>query len=81
MVLVSLIGLTGGIASGKSTAAKMLADLGAEVIDADVLGHNAYAKGSVRIDTHTHTHTHTVKEIQKKKKKKKKHYSSRFYQC
>ena len=41
-----IIGLTGGIASGKSTAAKMLGELGAHVIDADKLGHNAYAKGS-----------------------------------
>ena len=41
-----IIGLTGGIASGKSTAAKLLGELGAHVIDADSLGHNAYAKGS-----------------------------------
>jgi predicted kinase len=32
------IGLTGGIASGKSTVARYLAQLGAHVIDADVLG-------------------------------------------
>ncbi len=37
-----IIGLTGGIASGKSTAAKMLAELGAHVIDADKLGHRVY---------------------------------------
>ena len=41
-----IIGLTGGIASGKSTAAKLLGELGAHVIDADKLGHNAYTKGS-----------------------------------
>ena len=41
-----IIGLTGGIASGKSTAANLLGELGAHVIDADKLGHNAYAKGS-----------------------------------
>ncbi len=34
-----VIGLTGGIASGKSTISKFLADLGAVVIDADKLGH------------------------------------------
>jgi dephospho-CoA kinase len=36
------IGLTGGIASGKSTAARYLAQLGAHVIDADRLGHRVY---------------------------------------
>ena len=36
------IGLTGGIASGKSTAARYLGGLGAHVIDADRLGHRAY---------------------------------------
>jgi phosphopantetheine adenylyltransferase/dephospho-CoA kinase len=41
-----VIGLTGGIASGKSTAAKHLASLGAHVIDADLLGHRAYEPGS-----------------------------------
>lgn len=34
---VKLIGLTGGIASGKTTVAKILAQLGAAVVDADVL--------------------------------------------
>ncbi len=32
-----LVGLTGGIASGKSTASKIFKDLGAYIIDADVL--------------------------------------------
>ena len=32
-------GLTGGIASGKSTVAVMLRDLGAHIIDADKIGH------------------------------------------
>lgn len=36
------IGLTGGIASGKSTAARYLGELGAHVIDADRLGHRTY---------------------------------------
>lgn len=39
-----IIGLTGGIASGKSTAAKRLGEWGAHVIDADQLGHRAYLK-------------------------------------
>lgn len=37
-----IIGLTGGIASGKSTAANFLGSKGASVIDCDVLGHRAY---------------------------------------
>ncbi len=41
-----IIGLTGGIASGKSTAARHLASLGAHVIDADQLGHRAYEPGT-----------------------------------
>lgn len=40
------IGLTGGIASGKSTVAAYLAQLGAHVIDADALGHRAYEPGT-----------------------------------
>jgi len=37
-----IIGLTGGIASGKSTASKFFAERGAYVIDSDKLGHRAY---------------------------------------
>jgi dephospho-CoA kinase len=40
------IGLTGGIASGKSTIAKLFKKLGAEVIDADKIAHNAIAPGT-----------------------------------
>ncbi|MEC8481226.1 MAG: dephospho-CoA kinase [Pseudomonadota bacterium] len=41
-----IIGLTGGIASGKSTVATTLQSWGAYVIDADKLGHRAYVKGT-----------------------------------
>jgi dephospho-CoA kinase len=41
-----VIGLTGGIASGKSVVSRMLAGRGAHIIDADKLGHEAYAPGS-----------------------------------
>lgn len=37
-----VIGLTGGIGVGKSTAARILAELGAFVIDADRIGHAVY---------------------------------------
>ncbi len=40
------IGLTGGIASGKSTVAKLLAELGVAVIDADALAREVVAPGS-----------------------------------
>jgi dephospho-CoA kinase len=39
------VGLTGGIACGKSTVAKMFQELGAQVIDADVVVHELYRPG------------------------------------
>ena len=41
-----IIGLTGPIASGKNTVAKMFAKRGAFVIDADAIGHQAIAPQS-----------------------------------
>jgi dephospho-CoA kinase len=41
-----LIGLTGGIGSGKSTVAAMLAERGAIVIDADRVAHEVYEPGT-----------------------------------
>lgn len=43
------IGLTGGIATGKSSVAAFLAELGAEVIDADQLARDAVAPGTVAL--------------------------------
>ena len=43
------IGLTGGIGSGKSTAAKVLAQLGAAVIDADAMARSVTAPGGPAI--------------------------------
>ena len=37
-----VIGLTGGIGTGKSEAARYMVALGAKLIDADVVGHEAY---------------------------------------
>ncbi|MEC8076016.1 MAG: dephospho-CoA kinase [Pseudomonadota bacterium] len=45
-----IIGLTGGIASGKSTVAQALGDRGAYIIYADKLGHTAYLAGSGAFD-------------------------------
>jgi dephospho-CoA kinase len=40
------VGLTGGVGSGKSTVSAMLAELGAVVIDADLLAREVVAPGS-----------------------------------
>jgi len=40
-----LLGVTGGIGSGKSTVAKMLADLGAQTIDFDILAREVVKPG------------------------------------
>lgn len=40
------VGLTGGVASGKSTVAALLAELGAVVIDADLLAREVVEKGT-----------------------------------
>jgi len=39
---MKVIGLTGGIGSGKSTVSRFLAELGAVLIDADKVGHEAF---------------------------------------
>jgi dephospho-CoA kinase len=43
---VKLVGLTGGVGSGKSTVADMLLELGAEVVDADEASHAVYEPGT-----------------------------------
>jgi dephospho-CoA kinase len=44
------VGLTGGIASGKSHAARVFAELGAHVIDGDKLAHDLMAPGRAAYD-------------------------------
>lgn len=44
------LGLTGGIASGKSTVARMLAARGATVIDADAISRSVTAAGGAAIE-------------------------------
>ena len=43
---MKIIGLTGGIASGKSTVAAVLRSLGAKIFDADAASRQAVARGS-----------------------------------
>jgi len=45
-----LVGLTGNIASGKSTVAALLAERGAAIIDADDLARRVVEQGSVALD-------------------------------
>ncbi|WP_440710318.1 dephospho-CoA kinase [Herbiconiux sp. YIM B11900] len=49
-----LIALTGGIAAGKSTVTRRLAELGAVTIDADQLAREAVAPGSAGLDAIRH---------------------------
>lgn len=44
------IGLTGGIASGKSEAARRFAELGVPVLDADAIAHELVAPGQPLLD-------------------------------
>ena len=50
-----VVGLTGGIGSGKSAASAWFAEQGIDIIDADVIAHEIVAKGSA-----------TLRKIQKK---------------
>jgi dephospho-CoA kinase len=43
---VRIYGLTGGIASGKSTVSRMLRELGAQVLDADVIAREVVEPGT-----------------------------------
>jgi dephospho-CoA kinase len=46
-----IIGLTGGIGSGKSTAAEMFAKLGVDIIDTDAIAHQLTAAGQPALTT------------------------------
>ena len=45
-VMAFIVGLTGGIGSGKSLAAKMFGELQVDVVDTDVLAHEVTARGT-----------------------------------
>jgi dephospho-CoA kinase len=47
---MKLVGLTGGVGSGKSTVAEMMRELGAQVVDADEATHAVYEPGSPGFD-------------------------------
>jgi dephospho-CoA kinase len=47
---MKIIGLTGGVGSGKSTVAEMLREMGADVVDADQAAHAVYAPGTPGFD-------------------------------
>ncbi len=47
---MKLVGLTGGVGSGKSTVADMLRELGATVVDADEATHAVYEPGGPGFD-------------------------------
>jgi dephospho-CoA kinase len=47
---MKLVGLTGGVGSGKSTVAEMMRELGAQVVDADEAAHAVYEPGSPGFD-------------------------------
>jgi len=47
---VRIIGLTGGIATGKSTVAAMLANRGAAVVDADRIAHEVVEPGTAGLE-------------------------------
>lgn len=55
-----MIGLTGGLASGKSAILNDLSRLGAGVIDCDKLGHKAYLKGTSSYDQLVETFGATI---------------------
>ena len=44
------VGLTGGIGSGKSSAARMFEEQGAAVVDTDVISHELTRHGGAALD-------------------------------
>ena len=45
---MKIIGLTGGIGSGKSTVSQYLSELGATIVDADKVGHEALTRSDIK---------------------------------
>lgn len=50
-----IVGLTGGIGSGKTTVANIFAELGIELVDADIIAREVVMKGSIGLQNiHNH---------------------------
>lgn len=54
------IGLTGGIGSGKTTAAQHFAEFGIPVIDADLIAHQLTQPGQVGLESIAHSFGQTI---------------------
>ena len=69
-----IIGLTGGIGSGKSEAAKIFSSLGAKIIDLDIIAHDLTTKDalgySLIIEYFGDDFLNNKKEIDRKKLRK-----------
>ena len=77
-----IIGLTGGIGSGKSEAAKIFSSLGAKIIDLDVIAHDLTAKNalgySLIIEQFGDNFLNKRKEIEEEKKIEEKSKAMKF---
>jgi dephospho-CoA kinase len=58
--MTTIIGLTGGIASGKSTVADCFRDLGAIVVEGDLLGHRVYEPGTAGFEKVVNAFGHDI---------------------
>jgi len=69
-----IIGLTGGIGSGKSEAAKIFSSFGAKIIDLDIIAHDLTTKNalgySLIIEHFGYDFLNNKKEIDRKKLRK-----------
>ena len=75
------IGLTGGIGTGKSLVSEFLKDQGAALINADLLGHEAYYPGTPGFQQVVDAFGKEIREISRKHSKKGKNVNSiRFMQ-
>ena len=45
-IMTYIVGLTGGIGSGKSTIANLFVELGVPIVDADIVAREVVEKGS-----------------------------------